>query len=689
MGVSARGSWIRRTQAVFLEIGVLGLLLNAPSAFAKKRSPKPGNEECLACHSDSTLTKEVNGKPISLFVSPDAFKNSIHGGMFTCVDCHSDVKTSPHEAPPAKISCAQCHADQQAAYERSYHAKAIKAGDGQAATCVDCHGSPHELLPASDPKSRVSHANVPATCGTCHGQKFVMAASGHSAQPFLSYQESVHGKAIAAGSDKAAVCTDCHGSHEILTASDSKSTIFKFNVPATCAKCHVNIEQEFTQSIHGQAIAHGNWQAPVCTDCHGIHSIKAHLDPNSAVSAANLARITCARCHEGVRLSQEFDIEGRRATTYLASYHGLASKLGSQVVANCASCHGVHNILPSTDPRSTINRANLVTTCGQCHPGVTEKFALSKVHVDAPVSADVGSIAVRWIRKFYLGMIFAVIGLMCVHNFVIWRRKALMRRQQEHRLVVRMTLHQRWQHVALFTSFITLVITGFALKYPDSWLAALLAMSERVRGITHRVAGGVLIGVGVYHIVYIALTKDGRRLVTDFLPAPKDASDAWGILLHYLGLRSEKPEFARFSYAEKAEYWALVWGLVVMAATGIMLWAKVAVGNLFARWWLDVATAIHFYEAVLATLAIVVWHFYQVFFDPDVYPMNWAWWDGKMSFEHYREEHGLDSQTLLEASRAEADTKGPATDSQETENPTSRDQQSKTSAPGEIVPTDE
>ena len=642
----------------FLKIGLICLLSLGWSAFAAskpaaKLAPKPTNKDCLACHGDSTMTADVNDKPVSLYVNPNAFKISIHGTMFTCVDCHSDVTTSPHEVTPAKISCAQCHADQQAAYDRSYHAKAIQSGDAQAASCVNCHGSPHELLPASDPKSRVNHANIPATCGGCHGQKFVMAASGHSAQVFVSYEESVHGKAVAAGSEKAAVCTDCHGSHEILAASDPKSSIFKFNVPATCAKCHSNVEQQFTQSIHGQAIAHGNWQAPVCTDCHGIHSIKTHIDPNSSVSAANLSQVTCARCHEGVRLSQEFGVEGRRSTTYLASYHGLASKLGSQVVANCASCHGVHNILPSSDPHSTINHANLVATCGQCHPGVTEKFALSKVHVDAPLSADIGSVAVRWIRKLYLGMIFAVIGAMLLHNLVIWRRKALLRRQHEHRMVVRMSLHQRWQHVILFTSFITLVITGFALKFPDSWFATLLGMGEHARGIIHRVAGVVLIAVGLYHILYATITRDGRRLLKDFLPAPKDASDVWGTMLYYLGLKQEKPEFRRFNYAEKAEYWALVWGLIVMASTGLMLWAKISVGRYLARWWLDVATAVHLYEAILATLAIVVWHFYQVFFDPDVYPMNWAWWDGKMPFEHYQEEHGLDTETLLEAARAE------------------------------------
>jgi cytochrome b subunit of formate dehydrogenase len=657
-------------QRALLKIGLLSLVFVASLAVAaRKPSPKPTNEDCFACHRDPTMVKDVNGKQASLYVNPEAFKNSIHGGIFTCVDCHSDIKSSPHENTAAKVSCAQCHADQQAAYDRSYHAKAFKAGDGQAATCVDCHGSPHELLPATDPKSRVSHGNIPATCGTCHGQKFVMEASGHSAQPFLSYQESVHGKAVADGSDKAAGCTDCHGSHEILAASDAKSPIFKFNVPATCAKCHRNVGQEFAQSIHGKAIARGNGLAPVCTDCHGIHSIKAHVDPNSSVSAANLARVTCARCHEGVRLSQEFGVEGGRSTTYLASYHGLASKLGSDIVANCASCHGVHNILPSSDPHSTINRANLVNTCGQCHPGVSEKFALSRVHVDAPLSADLGSVAVRWIRKFYIGMILAVIGAMLLHNLVIWRYKALLRRKQAHRLVVRMTRQQRAQHILLLTSFFVLVITGFALKYPDTWFSTMLGLSERVRGITHRVAGVVLIGVGVYHVVYIALTRDGRRLVADFLPTPQDAFDVWGTFLYYLGLCSKKPEFRRFTYAEKAEYWALVWGLIVMAATGIMLWAKVSVGHLLARWWLDVATAIHFYEAVLATLAIVVWHFYQVFLDPDVYPMNWAWWDGKMSFEHYHEEHGLDAETLLAAARAESNSEQPSAASPAPESP--------------------
>ena len=137
------------------------------------------------------------------------------------------------------------------------------------------------------------------------------------------------------------------------------------------------------------------------------------------------------------------------------------------------------NRTPSSDPRSTINAKNLARTCGQCHPGVTEKFTAGKVHVDAPLSADVGSKAVRWIRKFYLGMIFAVIGGMLLHNFILWRAKviALRKLHPPDQFVVRMPLRYRLQHATLLSSFIVLVLTGFALKFPDSWFASMLSLS--------------------------------------------------------------------------------------------------------------------------------------------------------------------------------------------------------------------
>ena len=474
-----------------------------------------------------------------------------------------------------------------------------------------------------------------------------MESNGVSAQPFISYQESVHGRATEKGSKEAAVCTDCHGSHAIIPPSEAQSSIYKMNVPATCGKCHSEITQAFNQSIHGQAIARGNQLSPVCTDCHGIHSIKSHSDPNSPVAEQNLSRDTCARCHEGVRLSSEFGIPGNRVSTYMDSYHGLAAQGGSVVAANCSSCHGVHNILPSSDPHSTINPTNLDVTCGKCHKGATQKFTLTPVHLaDGRHSRAIGSQITRWVRIIYTILILGVIGGMFLHNFIIWRSKAVARRRMQNPMMQRMSTNQRWQHLILLTSFIILVITGFALKFPDSWFADLLGMGETVRSVVHRVAGLVLIAAGFYHVFYLAIANEGRRLVRDILPATKDLTDVFQAMTFYLGLGKTKPKFGRFTYGEKAEYWALVWGTALMGITGVMMWAKVWVGNLLARWWVDVATAVHFYEAILATLAIIVWHFYQVFGDPDVYPMNFAWWDGKMPVEHYKHEHELDVESL-------------------------------------------
>ena len=636
----------------------------AANGFAQTKSagkPKLSNADCLMCHGDPSMTKDENGKQVSIAVDEKKFSASIHGQMFTCVDCHTDVKESPHSNTPSKPKCAQCHGDEQKKYDSGIHAKALKAGIGQAARCVDCHGGPHEILPATDPASKVSQRNIPQTCAACHGKTSVMQNTGISTQPVNSFEQSVHGKAIEGGNVKAADCVDCHGMHDILPANDPKSPIFKTNVPATCAKCHQKEDNEFVSSIHGKALQAGNMYAPACTDCHGIHTIKRPDDPTSSVAGANLAKNTCGRCHESVRLSNEFGVPGRRASTYLASYHGLASEMGSKKAANCASCHGIHNILPSSDPKSTIYPKNLVATCGKCHPGANENFAKAKVHVDAAYAADIGSKISRYARSFYLLMIFGTIGGMLLHNLIVMRRK-LKERREGHthiaggaRIVLRMTRLQRYQHLALLTSFITLVLTGFALKYPESWLG-LAFINESVRSFIHRTAGTVMIVASFYHVYYVIRYKEGRKLILDLLPTYKDALDVRDVILYYLGFSKTRPAFLRFNYAEKMEYWALVWGTFVMAITGLMAWFKVPVGNLVPRWTIDVGITVHFYEAILATLAILVWHFYMIIFDPDVYPMNWAWYDGKMTLEQYREEHGLDTKTILDALQTHAES---------------------------------
>jgi len=600
---------------------------------------------------------EAQEKQTSAVTTPRPNEGAIIGGSnqttpdaarapLQCQGCHGSGKALPY------LAGSLFHTTPHADYKNSFHARAIHNGT-KAASCLDCHtknGDLTTILPASDAKSTINRANLAETCGKCHGDKSVMQNSGISNRPFLSYRESVHAKAIARGNTSAAVCSDCHNSHDIRPAVDAQSSIAKVNIPTTCGKCHRTEAAEFVQSVHGQAVARGVSRAPVCTDCHGIHDINMPFDQNTATATTAIATDSCAKCHEGVALTQEFGVASGRVSSYKDSYHGLASKLGSRVVANCSSCHGVHNILPSSDARSMIAPANLQQTCGQCHVGAGANFTTGKIHLSSGLasevaSADKGMLGTRIVRWLYLPLIVLVIGGMVIHNALIWRKKVVARRRQE-RSIVRLSPNQRAQHWLLLTSFITLVLSGFALQYPDSWLAWLLGGSEMLRRIIHRVAAVVMLLVGAYHILYLAFTNEGRLWLRDMLPRWKDVQDVVANFAYYLGLRKVKPKIARFGYAEKAEYWAVVWGTIIMGLTGLMIWFKLGFFGFLPRWWVEIALAVHFYEAILATLAIIVWHFYQVIFDPDVYPLNFAFIDGRVSEESYKEEHELAYEQL-------------------------------------------
>ncbi len=270
--------------------------------------------------------------------------------------------------------------------------------------------------------------------------------------------------------------------------------------------------QSSHNSIHGKSLAEGNIHAPVCTDCHGVHIIKAANDKSSMVSAKNQGDMACAQCHNNVKMTQEFGIPGGRTDSYNASYHGMAEAIGSNKVASCSSCHGTHNILPSSDPQSTINPANLVRTCGQCHTGAGPNFIKGRMHAlpgAVPAKADFGTKLNGWVRSAYILMIFSVIGFMVLHNLMIFVRKLIERGEggghhpSGPRVVVRLTHEQRIQHFILLVSFITLVITGFALKFPDA-ATRFIFVNELGRSYVHRFAGTMLVAVGFYHVFYVA-----------------------------------------------------------------------------------------------------------------------------------------------------------------------------------------
>jgi cytochrome b subunit of formate dehydrogenase len=217
-----------------------------------------------------------------------------------------------------------------------------------------------------------------------------------------------------------------------------------------------------------------------------------------------------------------------------------------------------------------------------------------------------------------------------------------------------MSLSERIQHGALLISFFTLVLTGFALKFPDAWWVApirdISPLMFQARGILHRAAGVAMVLAGLYHVYYLLATPRGKRLLRDLIPVRKDITDAVAVMKYNLGFSPVKPQFGRFSYIEKSEYWALVWGTVVMGATGVILWFDNTFLGLLTKLWWDVAQTVHYYEAWLATLAIVVWHFYFVIFNPDSYPINLAFWKGTLTEEEMHEEHPLELAELKKKS---------------------------------------
>jgi len=189
-----------------------------------------------------------------------------------------------------------------------------------------------------------------------------------------------------------------------------------------------------------------------------------------------------------------------------------------------------------------------------------------------------------------LGAVFGLTPLINLHNLLLFGKKIRARYRAADLTVLRMSLSQRTQHVILAVSFIALAVTGFALKFPDSWIGKTMGSSEMFRRWSHRIAGVVLLVAGAYHIIYLIRTREGRQLVKDFLPCKKDLIDVTDSAKYLTGLSATKAKIGRFGYAEKMEYWAVIWGTIIMGVTGLVIWFKMDVTKFLPRWAVDVAT---------------------------------------------------------------------------------------------------
>lgn len=405
--------------------GILGMTLFSllsPALFSQ------ADVDCLVCHEDKELTSEA-GK--SMFVDNEKFQASIHGQAGTsCVECHADLKKVeefPHVSPLKTVDCSRCHEDSQEQFRRSIHfAAGSKSEAAIVVRCKDCHGT-HEIKAKADLDSTVFPLNLPSTCEKCHLEK-VETEKGFD---FIrQYNQSIHFRALEkSGLTMSANCSQCHGAHEIKSIHDPGSLVSRRNIIKTCGSCHVGIERDYYEGVHGKDYVKGNTDIPVCTDCHNEHDILSPQNLKSNVYATKVAEV-CSRCHDNVALSRRYGFLTSRLKTYNETFHGTAAKFGESRVANCASCHGFHSVRPSSDPKSLTHPDNLPATCGQCHPGASRHFAEGRIH-STPEQIDTAKYRTSHVVKsVYIFIIAAIIAVMLVFIAADFLRRVL--RKEKH-----------------------------------------------------------------------------------------------------------------------------------------------------------------------------------------------------------------------------------------------------------------
>lgn len=525
----------------------------------------------------------------------------------------------------------------------------------------------------------------------------VWLAAQHEAgrEGATSARQGTQSRGLAQSVHRNLGCADCHGEaeHGGDMGGGGEMGERRPDPVNTCARCHVQAMAAYAPSVHAEAFRRGTANSATCVACHGSHSVTAVGSPQSPVSHLRVSQDTCARCHEPARAA----FAGRQpsvVTDYRQSFHGLSLALGDQRVATCVGCHNNHEIRPARDPLSTVSPPRLHQTCAACHAGTAPGFAAGGVHHNPTLP---GHRSVDIVGFMYLMTIVLVVSSMLLHNGLdFWGRLRERRTPRSPATPtrsapgaqqplappaagdadgpaqaaaaagpthLRFTITERVQHWTLAASFGLLALTGFALVY--AWRIPFVEAQQGaiLRGLLHRAAAVVFIALSVFHVGYVLLTRRGRENLHATLPHAHSAHDwfcrfaacvrmgppsraDWRDLVqtvkYNLGIVPTRPAMGRFTYAEKMEYLAMLWGSGVMIVTGLILWSEVPFLNRFPYWTYDLVTTVHFYEALLATLSVFAWHFYYTIYNPHVFPLATTMMTGRISHEDMERDHALE-----------------------------------------------
>ena len=610
----------------------------------------PEANHCATCHTESALWDDEHQR---LFIQPEILEHDVHRQKgVACSNCHGGDPASTNFAeahvglvPISELRnrCAICHKDQRLALVKGVHAKAGEKDDrgrGLPLDCGKCHGTnPHAIFAARDQRSPVYLNNQVRTCGSCHSEDQ------------KTYEMTVHGRGLnESGLTVTAVCADCHGAHGIYYAADRRSTLHVANVAATCSKCHQFIEARLEKSVHGRGTGLGAAtdqpaaggkikRRPSCTDCHQGHHL---LRSDVAEFRLGLAN-SCGNCHA--------DLSSR----YALSMHGELTHQGLAAAAECADCHGAHDILPVDDPNSKLAPGeNRLRTCQKCHVYAVSNFASFDPHADYKD-------AVRYpkLHSIYSWIQFSVNVLFICFLFhaCLWFIRALVDRLQQggHATLVpdeyalpRFDPFDRATFATLIAAFVGLTATGLALRYSDQgwgqWLAQILGGFRSARVWHHFFAVAAILAF-VIHVARaasrIVRLREGRAWKTMILgpdslvPNGRDLRELGKMLLWFIGF-GRKPGFERWAYWEKLDYWAFCLAALVIGISGLMLWYPNLFCVVLPGTILNVAKMVHSEFAIYIASFLFLIHFFHAHFRPEKFPMDLSVLTGVVSERHLR-----------------------------------------------------
>ncbi len=612
------------------------------------------NKDCMECHGKTDLVSIQDEDTISMYVNLDDYEHSIHRQV-TCAQCHTGL-TPQHNKRPcttviSKVDCSICHAEVVQTYATSTHGQLFDRGDPDAPGCTDCHGE-HTVKARRNPDSPTFPTNVPKLCAQCHREGEAAAAryEGGHRDVVKEYTMGIHGKGLLeSGLVVTAMCTDCHTAHHVLPKTDTASSVFRANIPETCAKCHNGIYEQFEHSIHSPTVANTDKRLPVCDDCHQSHTIM-----RADVADFKLEIMAqCGQCHEDVTES------------YFNTFHGKVSKLGYTAAAKCYDCHGAHDILPPDNPRSHLSRQNIVKTCGECHPGSHRQFAGYLTHATHHDKTKYPALFYTfWFMTTLLVVTLTIAGTHTImwlpRSFQLMKEHKLMRQAYRGRMEVRrFTTTHSIMHVSIIISFLGLALTGMTLKFSYLGWAQFLSRAMggfQSTGYIHRICAVILIAVFCVHIYMLIKSKiKGKKSWRNMIFGPesmmfnrRDGREFLATLKWFIGA-GPRPEYGRWTYWEKFDYFAVFWGVAVIGSTGLMLWFPEFFTLLLPGWIINVATIIHSDEALLAVAFIFTVHFFNSHFRPDKFPMDTVIFTGRVPLQELKNDRPREYRDLVKS----------------------------------------